>query len=455
MQLSINFVVGALAAASAVSANVFRVVPRDAAPMPAPQQHHKRSPAHGFVRRQTGQTEQSVAKLHGGMAKECVQPQAADLNGLEQKLPAEWQIASIMKGDQQANQVWGDIKNSGIVPDIQPKKAQDQQHSGIDQSFTQSYDKSDPDCWWSFNKCTQPKHKGIPADLTTCSEPNTWGLSFDDGPNCTHNEFYDFLQQNKLRASLMYIGSNVKLHPFHAQRGIADGHDICVHTWSHKYTSTMSNEQVFAELFYTIKVIKAVVGVTPRCWRPPFGDVDDRVRAIAAGLGLRTIVWQEDTDDWETLEKGTQKINQNYQNILDKAKQESPMVLTHEINSNSMNEFMSMYPKIKAAFKNIVPLTACVGATSPYPEKVTYPNFKDFTSGKIDAQGLPDPNQQKINGNPQFTPTPLSKQGSGSYMQPSQKGGSGGSKDAAAAGPASFGAVAVGVVASLIAFVAI
>lgn len=452
MQLSVNFVVGALAAASAVSANVFRVIPRDAAPMPAPQQHHKRAPAHGFVRRQTGQTEQSVSKLHGGFAQECVPPQAADLNGLESNLPKGGEIASIMQGDQQANQVWGDIKNSGIIPDIQPKKAQDQQHSGIDQSFTQSYDQSDPDCWWTYNKCTKSKHKGIPEDLTTCTEPNTWGLSFDDGPNCTHNEFYDFLQKNKLRASLMYIGSNVINWPFQAQRAIADGHDICVHTWSHHYTTTMSNDQVFAELYYTIKAIKAVTGVTPRCWRPPFGDVDDRVRAIAAGLGLRTIVWQEDTDDWETQEKGSQAINQNYQNILNKAKQESPMVLTHEINSDSMDEFMHMYPKVKTAFKNIVPLTACVGATNPYPEKVTYPNFKEFTSGKIDPKGLPDPNQQKIDGNPQFTPTPLSKQGSGSYMKPSQKGGS---SSGAVAGPAGFGAVALGAVASLIAFVAI
>lgn len=40
-----------------------------------------------------------------------------------------------------------------------------------------------------------------------------------------------------------------------------------------------------------MQAIKDVMGVTPTCWRPPYGDVDDRVRAIAQGLGLRTYMW--------------------------------------------------------------------------------------------------------------------------------------------------------------------
>ena len=126
------------------------------------------------------------------------------------------------------------------------------------------------------------------------------------------------------------------------------------------------------------------------------------------------------------------------------------MVLTHELTINSMDEFQKMYPKIKGAFKNIVPLTACVGATSPYPEEITYPDFKDFTKGKIDAKGLPDPNNMKIDPNSQMTPTELSKQGSGTYMKPSQKGSS-----AAAPAPGGLASIAFGVVTSLVAFAAI
>lgn len=59
--------------------------------------------------------------------------------------------------------------------------------------------------------------------------------------------------------------------------------------------TALSNEEVFAELYYTKRIIKDVLGVTPTCWRPPFGDVDNRVRMIANALNLRTIIWSEDS----------------------------------------------------------------------------------------------------------------------------------------------------------------
>ena len=35
------------------------------------------------------------------------------------------------------------------------------------------------------------------------------GYAFDDGPNCTHNAFYDYLSSEKQKATMFYIGSNV------------------------------------------------------------------------------------------------------------------------------------------------------------------------------------------------------------------------------------------------------
>lgn len=55
--------------------------------------------------------------------------------------------------------------------------------------------------------------------------------------------------------------------------------------------TALTDTQVFAELWYTMKAIKYIMGVTPTCWRPPYGDVDDRVRGFAQGLGLRNMMW--------------------------------------------------------------------------------------------------------------------------------------------------------------------
>ncbi|WFD44345.1 hypothetical protein MPSI1_003013 [Malassezia psittaci] len=331
-------------------------------------------------------------------SQECQEYNYPSSKALSGKYPG-YGIANIVDGDDQASKVWSEIQKSGIIPNSVQKKGATSHHYGISDQSSNSYDSDkDPDCWWTATGCTKPKHDNIGSDLTACPEPNTWGLTFDDGPNCTHNAFYDYLSQQKLKATMFYIGTNVKDLPYQAQRGLADGHDICVHTWSHRYMTTLTDEQVFAELYYTMRIIKDVTGVTTRCWRPPFGDVDDRVRAIAAGLGLRTIIWSHDTDDWNITPDGdlsTSKIDSNYQSIIDKQTQNKldghgVNVLTHELTLNTMGEFQKEFPKIKKAFANVVPLTACFNVTQPYVEdSYQYPIFSEYISGNVQPRGVP------------------------------------------------------------------
>ncbi|KAL4399618.1 chitin deacetylase [Malassezia pachydermatis] len=340
------------------------------------------------------------------------------------RLPKVSHVANILEGDDEANQIWNDIKNSGIIPKgINPKAdTSGGEHQGTDADASNYNVEKDPDCWWTASGCVNPKHDNIPSDLDTCPEPNTYGLTFDDGPNCTHNALYDFMKEKKLKATMFYIGTYVATWPYQAQRGIADGHDVCIHTWAHRYMTTLSDEQVFAELFYTARAIKAVSGVTPTCWRPPFGDVDDRVRAIATGLGLRTILWKEDTDDWNIQPYGTstpQKIEDNYNKIIAKGGKESPIVLAHELYNETMNMFMKKQPEISAAYKNVVPISACYNITKPYVENgMTFPTFSQFITGQ-GVQGLPDGNSMKIDANVKMNMTPISK-ASGGFGKPQQ-----------------------------------
>lgn len=65
--------------------------------------------------------------------------------------------------------------------------------------------------------------------------------------------------------------------------------------------TSLSNQEIVAEFYWTSKAIKEVLGITPKCWRPPYGDVDDRVRAIAWLMGMRTIHWDQDSNDWNMV----------------------------------------------------------------------------------------------------------------------------------------------------------
>jgi hypothetical protein len=69
------------------------------------------------------------------------------------------------------------IVNAPGFPNLAPKGTPQGDFTGV------QYDNSDPDCWWTWSKCVKPKAQGLPADVSTCPEPETWGLSYDDGPN--------------------------------------------------------------------------------------------------------------------------------------------------------------------------------------------------------------------------------------------------------------------------------
>ena len=60
--------------------------------------------------------------------------------------------------------------------------------------------------------------------------------------------------------------------------------------------TTLSNEQVLGELGWTMELIhNSTGGRLPKYWRPPFGDSDERVRAIAKEIfGLTTVLWNQE-----------------------------------------------------------------------------------------------------------------------------------------------------------------
>ncbi|CAG8506183.1 5036_t:CDS:2 [Racocetra persica] len=251
------------------------------------------------------------------------------------------------------------------------------------------YSASDPDCWWSYNQCTSPKAPGLQPDVVLCPEPGTLGLTYDDGPNCSHTVFYDFLKEKNQKATMFFIGSNVAAFPYEAKRALTDGHQVCVHTWSHQPMTTLTNDEALAELYYSRKTIKYVMGVTPLYWRPPFGDVDDRIRAIAQQLNLATIIWNLDSNDWNMVPAGIEQpaqIDDIFQGLVDLGKNgtfanSGAIVLQHELNNGTMSKAIEWYPKIKSAYKHVVPIASCMNVTRPYAESnYTYPSFAEYIS---------------------------------------------------------------------------
>ncbi|EIN10617.1 glycoside hydrolase/deacetylase, partial [Punctularia strigosozonata HHB-11173 SS5] len=188
-----------------------------------------------------------------------------------------------------------------------------------------------------------------------------FGSGFDDGPLPTSEPLYDFLANNSVHATHFMIGVNILYNPTVFSKAFNNGDDIAVHTWTHPYMTTLSNADVVAQLGYTMAIIHdSTGGRLPRYWRPPYGDSDNRVRAIAAEVfGLQTIIWNQDTEDWSLTSGGTtpEKVASSLHQWITGPKSPGLIILEHELSNLSVDAFINAFPLIQQNGWQFTPVT--------------------------------------------------------------------------------------------------
>jgi peptidoglycan-N-acetylglucosamine deacetylase len=126
-------------------------------------------------------------------------------------------------------------------------------------------------------------------------------LTFDDGPSPDYTaSILTTLEQTHTPATFFVVGSNVQRYPDLVRRAANDGFALGIHTWDHPYMTRLTSQQREWELAATAQAIHTVLGANycVRFWRPPFGDYDAAVVSQASALGLSTVTWDVDPQDW-------------------------------------------------------------------------------------------------------------------------------------------------------------
>ncbi|KAI0741742.1 hypothetical protein C8Q80DRAFT_1274123 [Daedaleopsis nitida] len=186
--------------------------------------------------------------------------------------------------------------------------------------------------------------------------------SFDDGP----------LPANKMTSTHFMIGVNIRNNPDAFKIAFEElQDDIAVHTWKHPMMTTLNNLQVVGELGWTMQLIhNSTCGRVPKYWRPPLGDSDERVKAIAREVfRLTTLMWNQDTEDWsiEYSSGATRaQVDANLQNV-GAFMQAVPVIAQNGWHSESVARINSgsAYQNAGDDESDVVPMT--VGGTLPQP----------------------------------------------------------------------------------------
>ncbi|KAI8815162.1 hypothetical protein BJ742DRAFT_670544 [Cladochytrium replicatum] len=168
-------------------------------------------------------------------------------------------------------------------------------------------DNANTNCYWgSGTTCKRATDTAnFKADISACPTAGQWGLTFDDGPlveagSLGATDLRNALSTAGVKATMFAVGTQLSAYPDQLLAHYQAGHEIAVHTWTHRPCTNLTNAQLVAEIKYTERRIYEITGQIPQFFRPPYGDIDDRVRAIVSALGYRMVHWTTEPTSFDS-----------------------------------------------------------------------------------------------------------------------------------------------------------
>ncbi|KAG0340996.1 chitin deacetylase [Podila horticola] len=139
-------------------------------------------------------------------------------------------------------------------------------------------------CDWACGGCSAD-------DVVECPVKNEWAPTFDNGPTEATQKLLEVLRSLQAKVTFFLVGGNVAKYPEIVQLQDHDGHHLASHSWSHTAFTTLTNEEIVAEMRWTEKAIFDATGRKVKYFRPPYGDMDNRVRFVLKKLGYTVVQW--------------------------------------------------------------------------------------------------------------------------------------------------------------------
>ena len=131
---------------------------------------------------------------------------------------------------------------------------------------------------------------------------NYASISFDAawGADKTR-QIMDVCDEYGVKATFFLVGFWIDKYPEMVAEISERGFEIGTHSATHPQMSKLSEQQCREELVSSSKKIFEITGKPVTLFRPPFGDYNNQLLAVAKGLGLYTIQWSVDSLDWKGL----------------------------------------------------------------------------------------------------------------------------------------------------------
>lgn len=213
-------------------------------------------------------------------------------------------------------------------------------------------------------------------------------LTFDDGPDETYTDrILDTFVENNALATFFVVGRNVNAFPDVVTRIAEAGCEVGSHSYAHSQLTKLSKRALREDFENADAAIEAATGSAPYLIRPPYGDVNKSVSAIA---GRPMICWNVDTEDWKSRDAQTViDYVQNYGNL------DGDVVLFHSIYESTADAIDVLVPWLQEQGYQLVTVTELMSyyyGEWPQP-RTTYWNYFNVTARTGNPLPLPEPGE--------------------------------------------------------------
>lgn len=195
-----------------------------------------------------------------------------------------------------------------------------------------------------------------------------FSYTWDDGPHIHHHDINTAFNEAGGKTTFYLNGNNYGcIYSEDNVNAIREsylaGHQIAHHTWSHPFlTKKQTMEEVDEEIGRLNDAFVRILGVKPKFFRPPYGDINEQIaQRIQQKWGMTVVIWSDDSKD--ASGNPSQLYNYNYYTNLAQTSPNAPhLALSHETVDGSVLALQQGTARnLKNAGANLVTTAQCLG----------------------------------------------------------------------------------------------
>ena len=163
------------------------------------------------------------------------------------------------------------------------------------------------------------------------------------------------LTKANAKATFFDVGAQVSANPSATGRKAAAGMEIGIHGWNHIDYTAMGYGYSYYDFDAAATAVRDATGTWPTLFRPPYGYYSDDVINAAGDLGMATILWTDNTWDYEYTDANSLRWD-----TVDMASRNA-VLLMHDDVAATNNALPGIVSDLQAEGYTLVTITQMLG----------------------------------------------------------------------------------------------